>query len=745
MMYHIPYSILHIPLEYFGFGELFREMAHFFLALFLPGIFMYLFLDKFLGKKILSVFKICGALLYLFNPYTMIHPLAANMVKLTVFVSLPLFSYLIWCIFENNKWKTKIALSALFILVTPTAAPAFVNIAETIPLFAILTILIIYGLFTHKNKPKLIMLFTGILLASFFVNFWWIYGSLWSMYLISDTLLQSLSDIGVSPKVFDALRLFGFWALPAHNNGLPYYTFGQFYYRLRGVLITFVIPILVFFPMAYFAKFKKYTNEIIRRKTLLFLGISILGIFLVKGKSDPLGGIYEYFYESVKIFRIFRESYSKFTLISLFSFCAVLPVSLHYISKLLKKHFDLSHTVVVILFLIYLPFAFSPMFNGQIIRGFTHGPMKGEYVKIPEYWKQLSAYTKNNVLGGRILTLPKNSYYKKSYLWEKGYVGRPGDLFTNGRSLWFTDYPGNSGDVLTNDLYNEIEKFIVAPSNNGAIKITNLMRILNVSHTLQMNDFDYIGVPKYKIWSSENIDKVINIINIYSENKERFGLITREYLLTIPHVVGGENIHRFPGEPTKEDYLANFGDKSALILHKLREELNLHKIYIPDVIQTIPTYEEYLKELESPDYLSKKPMFISENVETGQYNSSDVSVETISESKYKVTPKSLPNGKFPIIFNETYDEGWKIATDCGWLKCNNIIEANHFKANYYGNGWIVDSEKLENGSFYIVHNSEFRLKNGILVSTFFSVVTLLVCVVFSNNKLLFRFKLRKSG
>lgn len=739
LMYHTPYSFFYLPLSFLKFGNVATEKIYFYLSLLLPAFFMYSFLSKFFGNKVNLLVRIAASLFYIFNPYGMLLPFAINLPKFSVYLSLPLLAYLMTSIFEENSWNKKVRYGLFFALASMLTSSGFVNVAETAPIFVILSFLIVYEVISHNNKLKHVALILGIFFLSFLLNFWWIYGSFFNIYSDTEQIIAAMSGFKPSgSKVFDSLRLFGFWALNSYNQKVPYFTYGKYYYTQIGVWITYVIPILLILTTAYIAKFAEEINTKFRRKTLLFLLLSFTGVFMVKGHSAPFGFIYELLFNSIPQFRMFREPFSKFGLISVFSYTVVISAALQFASKLTSKYIPKSHMIVSVAFFVYIVIAVYPMFNGEIIYKLTYKNMKGKIVKIPDYWIALSNYGNSNLSDDKILVIPKISYSRKSHIWEQGFDGRPADLLIDRSTTWYAEKPLNKGDVVIKDLYDTIEEITVNSSEKSTNKAMNLIRILNIGNILQMNDFDWLSIPNYENWSDNSLQTFNKNISPYIESSVPFGKLNRKYLLTIPHIAGGEGVYRAGDSASTNDYLENYGDINALILSSVKKEFVLPKIYVPNHIEYYDSQEQFLSLLESEDLISKSPMFLSKSVTVAIEQPNDLNniekIEKISDSRYRIFFNEPVSDGLPIVFNESYDEGWVLAKDCNWLLCFELSNSMHFEANFFGNGWSLKTNGKSIDELFIVNSSEFRLKYGLIISISSIIISIIGIVWLSSQK-----------
>lgn len=730
LQHYFPSSIIYFPLTTLGLGPVTIEKIWLFLSFFLPALFMYLFLDKFLGKEIPYLIKLSTSLFYVFNQTNILIPMGISYTKYPVFLALPALAYLIVLVFEAQRLNFKILYSILFVLTLGMLSGSFGNMAEASALIIVLGALTIFEIFTHGNKLKHTILVLGILLFGFLINFWWFYSSLISQYFAREFYLEnvSLASFIDSTKIFDSMRLMGFWALNIGFRNIPRYKFGSFYYETLGVLLTYLITTL-FFSSIIFLNLKKVIYRY-HAKVLLFLFLGFVGIFLAKGVHQPFGQWYAYLFEKYSIFGAFREPYSKFSLISLFSFTVVMTFSLYAIFQLLQKHvkakLDLYISAGFMLLLIIISY---PIFNGQTVPNQTYGPMKQLVVKVPQYWIDLSGYSEENNLDGRILTAPLNSYYRKSYIWPSGFVGRPYDLFLKGTKVAEEIVISEFGDRIVMELYRSILNYNVESyqgSKQGEIeninRFVNLARILNVGYVLQMNDFDWLAYgDKYNAMTPKVMEGFYSGSKDYLEVRKTFGILTSTYLASIPHIAGGKNVIRFAEDPTGADYMQQIVNKNALELYALKDEHELPKIYIPDHIEKITDLEDLTDILKHDRYLTLRPLFFVEDEHfMADYSSEGkVEFEKINDAKYLLRLTPPENNFFYLVFSESFSGGWKLAKGCGWLRCKEIIDMPHFRGNYFANAWLLNqtTEDLESEPLYIIQESEFRLKWGILISS----------------------------
>ncbi|MBN1162197.1 DUF3367 domain-containing protein [Patescibacteria group bacterium] len=738
-MRYSPFSLLTFVFEWIGLSESVTQRIWVVLAAFLPSVFMFEFLNVFLTKGKRTWVNVSVALFYIFNPITMIYPIFLNVPKITMHILLPLVALLVVKMAEEMDSVKKIYYAIVLILLSLFAAPGFVNIAEVVPLMLIVTFLILYKMIFEKAELNILLYLISVVVGSFILNFWWINTSFYSTFTSRSVLTGGLGEWKMSSvEPFNALRLMGFWALTSSDKGVLYYPFGPEYLTRKYVFLTFVVPLLVFLPIIFYQTTKGRFDGKLKKRVLFAIFLFLVGVFLVKGGSPPLGKWFTFLYESSTLMRIFRETYSKFSLISLFGATLGISASLLYLSRKLKKYLPKEADLILfVVCIFYIQFLVFPIFDGQIIPRGTYKARKQLSVKIPEYWWEASSYINGQDNVNRILVLPKVSYFAKSHLWESGYVGHPEDFFIRKPVTQYSYRPLREGEIYVNKLYENMEKYIDNPAQETRNEIINMVKLLGITHILQMNDIDWISMAGYERWSVNNVNKLINdLFQNDIESTKSYGYFSEEYLMSIPHVKGGEGIIRLSDSPTTQDYISEFSGKSALIFYKLKPDYSQPRIYSPTQIYGTGAAlldSDVLKEGSRED---NRVMYVDSEIDQGDTQPIELSYKQITEAKYLVELKGETDKDFRLVFNESFDEGWTLAENCTSFWCFNKVKSTHYTVNDYANGWTVDpGGRIQ--EFYVYHTLYNRLRFGLAVSTLgFVGAALFTVFIFKRKKVI---------
>ncbi|MBN1162311.1 hypothetical protein JXA34_01030 [Patescibacteria group bacterium] len=712
-----PSSIIMFPLYWLGFSSLNIEKIWMVVSTFFPMFFMFLFLSEYWENKTSKYVSAAVSIFYVYNPLTMLSPINLATSKYPVFLTLPLACYLVFRIFNSTLWVRKIRLGILLAVSSILISGSISNPAELAPFVVIVTTFLVYNLLVTKEKIKHAVLISGVLVLTTAVCMWVLSSTFYNQFMRRDVFTGQLETFSAGGTyIFDALRLFGFWALNHSFGPVPYYSYAAHFYSLSGILSTYLIPVLVFIPL--FLLHHKRKDKL---KLLVSMGLVFIGLFLVKGSNSPFGAWYKMMFDRFSVFKVFREPYAKFSLISLFSYAVAITYTLFFLNEKLKGKIKHSVEILSIAFLVLTVSIAYPLFNGDLLSDFTFGRIKQSRVIVPDYWKELRKYTEEVEIEDRILTMPHTWYYAKSFIWPSGYVGRPYEIFVDGNTISRRETnPLTHGDELINTMYNAVNHYNESHEEKYFNIFVNLAQILDVSHILQMNDFDRLNYEDetfmFHLWGRDEMDRFYSELSSHYEKIKSFGFLTPEYLMSIPHILGGPNIYRVEGTATTEDYMSEYSNQETLQLYKIKDEKSLGKIYSPNYIVKTGNRDNLIALLASKDFTGLKPLYLEETIEDAfEDQNIEIDYQKISDSRYKLDIRNMPKNPFFVIFNESFDAGWKIGEKCGFFGCSKTHSSTHFISNHYGNGWVLYPKETQT-ELYIVHDSEYRFKIGVIIS-----------------------------
>ena len=183
------------------------------------------------------------------------------------------------------------------------------------------------------------------------------------------------------------------------------------------IILSFVFPLLIVTPFIL-AKTKQ------QKKLISFVGLTmLLAMFFMGGSHKPLGFVYEFIYENLPGFFIFRSPYYKFG--AAFFICAstlmafTLSVLIEKVMAKLSDKIRFWASSLIIVFLIMTWFGYhSVIFLPDKIFSWQKGLTTK--LKVPEYVNSFSLWANNTDLkGSRILLVPpiNESWQNDAYNW----------------------------------------------------------------------------------------------------------------------------------------------------------------------------------------------------------------------------------------------------------------------------------------------------------------------------------------
>ncbi|RJR24510.1 DUF3367 domain-containing protein [Candidatus Microgenomates bacterium] len=379
------------------------------------GIFAYFFIREiYRGKEKGGIVAgLIGAVFYMFNCLIMLDIM--TLARTLTFTYLPVMLYL----FMKGLEKRKLSLRYCFLiaLVSILYSPANANFPVVFPIYLILALyLVYYVIFSRRVKHSL---FFALITAVFVLvaNLWWVTDFYFSQIQASKQFIAAVKEYDFIERtpISESFRTMGFWAFRTLLGDKPLIPFALPYYKLPLVLLTFMIPFLSFSSLLFRSE---------NKKKYFFALLALTGIFLAKGANPPFGFIYNFLYDKVPLFSSFREPFAKFTLIHVFSFSVLLGFFTedlyNYIAQKEKRYLKYAKVFPAVVILTILIICY-PLFLGKSIQDETwYGDSRYSlFVKVPQYWKDLSIWLQRHNKDARILVFPKN-FYGMTYNWESG-------------------------------------------------------------------------------------------------------------------------------------------------------------------------------------------------------------------------------------------------------------------------------------------------------------------------------------
>ncbi len=626
-LFYIGYFIF---LKFFGFSLVLSQKILYFSLFSMCGLSMY-FLSRTIIKNNVRIVSISSALFYMFNFFALFSFWRSGIASIFLYVTIPL-ALCLYIKYINNR-KNIYGFSLIFILSMVTVI-AFVNPVMAVLMFFILfSYLVYFILFNAKSKVIVIMALLDSLylfLIWLFINIWWILPTVFS---VSDGM-ESATAIGGINNVFilsssqtslvNIFRLFGYWPFTAYNSaGDQFFTWSTIYFKPFFVFLSFLFPLLIIISF-----FKKRIEKI-----SIFLGILFIsGLYLMKGINIPFKEYSMWLFLHIPYFGIFRNQYEKFGMIVALVYSVLVGIGFGYLYESLKEiSIKISNYTIVILSIMLFGLYMWPYWTGDVIYGGGKGTPSARVI-IPNYYHELKNWSEIQNLDYKVISLPHQE--GSSYNWEHGYYGSydPTGNYLSKPLLAQTVNVGNTYlRIYLNNLFNEFN----IKNNSGAYYSS----ITNIKYFIIHNDLNY---------NINNPDKNINSNTIRS-------LLSFDKNISFQKSIGKIDIYRM---------------NSAIFLPHF---------YSPKTTITTSQNLDVFPKIVSQRDCNIRPAIYFRNNQTAIvypsatsseiFNSSELTKETIDDTpiiefkkinptKYRVIVHHA-SVNFPLIFSESYNDGWK--------------------------------------------------------------------------------------
>ncbi|MFA5358769.1 MAG: alpha-(1-_3)-arabinofuranosyltransferase family protein [Patescibacteria group bacterium] len=476
-----------------------------------PALSIYYLVIRYFGADKKEVkYQLVGllaAILYSFNMFLINSPL--NSVASPVLAIMPLMLWFFISALEQEKFSFKypaaISVLSIFLFFSNT------NLAEVSIIPLVLGLYLLFFVAFNFKFFKIVHAFKVVVasvVAYLAVNSWW-------LLIISFSFVEAASKAGEIVKsisfversyLFEVFRLMGFWAFRIKTGaGLSNVPYSDLYYQPLLIILTYLIPLVVFFALIFRPRDKKI---------IFFSLIFLLGIFLAKGTNEPFGVVYGFLFEKIPGFWVFRNPYSKFMPLTIFGFSILYGLSaadIYYgakkwfVTKIKNRQRAVAMALIILVFLGLLPIAAAwPILTGKFLSDASwYGtPEKSMHVQVPDYWQQANKWFTENDPEGRVLLLPKAGYghcYKwLSGICTGGYVANyliPNPIIS---------YPNLKIDSPYDNTIDSLFSYIKPQTR---VDLAELLGVFNIKYILQQDDllWQRAGTDSYSPEQIKNI------------------------------------------------------------------------------------------------------------------------------------------------------------------------------------------------------------------------------------------------
>jgi hypothetical protein len=713
-----------------------------------------------------------AALLFMFNPWTAV--VNAMLWPYIVFLPLILGLY-IKGLNERRDFKYIFIFCLLWIV---TSTVSFTNIRGVSHQWMTLFIYFVFFLLINKIKDyaKHAFVFSASLLFCLVsLSMFWLLPIFINIFETIQDTASVYQAIGFdwmdayklnSVHLSDAFRLMGFWGFEKSYKGYPYFYWSPAYKTPLFILIGFLLPILSYSALFFIKKQSDHT-----KKHLLFFSIIIaFGLFIMVGSLNPINLLfakYIPFFVTLFSFPYFFGGIFVvlgFSVLGGFSIALLFNNSLNGIkSKCLK-----SISVALVFSLIGV-YGF-PLWSGKFIYPGNMILGSARY-NIPIYYQDARAWLEGQENNFKIFALPYSKLGYMAYTWPpKGFSGPDPSPYLLNRDII-------AGIGFGLNLADKLAEFSISG-------LSKLLGIINVRYILIHNDanLEFIEDNAWYVSPPSKFSELLIHKSGQIHFEKSFGLldfykISDKYFL--PHIYPASRITlvtstkmpaamlfmpQSPGATNEKRDIELLPD----ILSMEEENIRSGIFFSSHNEQRMESIQQVIKGFDF-----KESILITQEGSKGIYLSPDIRTpiiefKKINPTKYRIRVHNATED-FPLIFSESYHDGWKAyvvnskskiqnskiefisKVIKGTTQNNNLPDGGfyetwgkvhipddyHWVANGYANSWWISLDGIKKNGGYVQNHDgsidfelvlEFWPQRLFYVGLFISGLTLLGCI-----------------
>lgn len=374
-----------------------------------------------------------------------------------------------------------------------------------------------------------------------------------------------------------------------------------------------------------------------------------ISLFLAKGPNEPLGSIFIALFKYVPLFQGFR-TYIRFSVVTFF--CYIMMAGLIYQKFSNNQRITYGFSALLIIIIIYVAPHFLLLKQNRI-----------QPVALPDPYVNL--LQNNSTQDQTTLDVP-------IYTYNQGYTWGDTSIINQLSSRYF--WYGYIGYINENDIRKLLINNFDGTTDDSVKVIENLIAKLNIGQIMYHKDkiSDSVFIQNKSQQVLENLAKQGIIIPVSDNTNFTLYQVAPSYFL--PHFYIANSLNKING--TIPSMVSSW--ESSVSGDEIRDA-------------------DILSDQNTSEFMSKDLNFTFQG---------DVEIKSTREdtNQYDVNISNVKSA-FPLIFSESFNDGWKIE---GFDQ-----SSEHFVANGYSNGWIIDPSsfcekntctKNANGSY------NFRIK-----------------------------------
>jgi len=508
----LPYIGTSALLSFLGLDILTVEKLTFVIWFSMTGLAMYFLISVILHKEEGSwaqVAKFSAVLLYMVNYYNVFLWVRLQL-ALAALVFFPVFFGLLIGVTQKGFSLAK----SLFVLALVSFVCGPMGIQPPL-LFAMFLSFGLYTLiysFYQIKRKEYKEAFNSFLYLTSFVLVFFLSSGYWTLTLVRFIFSSGYSDASYGADVYaiegllvwtssvtsflNVFRLFGDapwysgWAGQSYSPEFIPYT-----RNFILVLLSFILPIIVFIPLTVSRHKKKFL-------VAFFSFLILLGLFLSKGTHSPFGSVFSWLIKNFPLFWIHRAPWQKFSIIVVLGYSVLggLSAGLGYtwLKKKLNledkcKYFHFIYIFVVGLFILNFNYVFVlgkmfPSKEGDV--GYHQKNDFGFHHKFPSYIEESRALINSQKDSFKIFLLPED----KTAIYDWGYGGSTDvvNVALTKTALSSQYGEGFSPPQSIEGVYSNLVDRIYKGASQD---ISDILGFFNIKYVLQRNDFrhDFFG------------------------------------------------------------------------------------------------------------------------------------------------------------------------------------------------------------------------------------------------------------
>jgi len=628
----VPNGIFYFLLSQLNVPNFVTQRIFLSLVLFMTFISISHLLSIFTKNKI-AIFA--SGLFYYFNFYVKSSLFySPKMYQLIVMPLLYVFTYT----FIKTGQKKYVFYSFILLL---TLQGLFANLATLLVTLSVIPIAVFVqfaegtdGIVKYAHKVIKAVAFLILILSPLFILNAFIYYQSFFATDIFNMAKASQTFSALTAPLSLILQFRGAWWEFGGFEGASYNPWLWFYSHPAIIVISFIFVLIIFFQIIY-----RVANRTILSWTIVYL----VSLLFATGSSF-IPQIYNWFFNHIPLFYIFREPWAKFMPITVLSSTVLLCIFLHSLKKNIFIYFFLFLIVIR-----SFPF-FSPNF-------FDYNSQRWlmPFVRLPLYWQDFEKWSRTNK-EKMVLSIPINYFKRDWYAEDLGNASHP--LF---RVFGYTKIMYE----LNNNALGSLIRYFREHNNPNFIKITS------VDYALDQRDIptDPNDPPQTTTFYSNSLLE-------FFESTPTFNFSNKLLLKPI------KNIYKLPLIYAPNDIFISGDIEDLMHIVSQSHYKALSAILLKNLnrqkLTSLAMFDE-LAHLQPPKII----------------------YDFYNPTRYKIRVENA-KGLFLLVLNESYHPGWKLTSENTYDQL--VTEKYHLVNNGYSNAWIVDPKIICKNSALMCSN-----------------------------------------